>query len=54
MSVCFLANLATSSRIAFTRAAVEMLVNGVSGGSFSVRLCCEAAAEGTGACSRLG
>ena len=54
MSVCFLASLATSSRMAFTRAAVEMLVRGVSDGSFSARLCCEAAAEGTGACSKLG
>lgn len=54
MSVCFLASLATSSRMAFTRAAVEMLVRGVSDGSFSARLCWDAAVEGTGACSKLG
>lgn len=54
MSVCFLASLATSSRMAFTRAAVEMLVRGASDGSLSARLCCEAAVEGAGACSKLG
>lgn len=54
MSVCFLASLATSSLIAFTRAAVERLLRGLSDGSFSDRLCWEVVVEGRGPCSKLG
>lgn len=48
MSVCFLASLATSSRMALTKADVERLVRGLSdmgSSSGSARLCWEATVE---------
>ncbi len=45
MSACFLASLATSSRMALTRAEVERLLMGVSGLVGSARLCWNTAVE---------
>ncbi len=54
MSACFLASLATSSRMALTRAEVERLLMGVSGligSAGSARLCWNTAVEKEGGLS---